>query len=215
MAESGTHEDVTLEAYYVHGKVPLESEDDDELNGPAELTPRDTRPPPASTRDKRHKKRAKRTADQAQLNSNSGKKPVTLQSANQVSQSVKNPEFQKKQDWWQPPWQSQQKWQSQQQWQPQQQWHKPQQSQKHTWKYSSQPKHSKQPQHHSAASSFQRMNLPPPPKPFSRQAPLTEPVPVPSMQSSNPFSQSVSSQPSQPSIPANLPPGTVVCILPK
>ena len=58
---------------------------------------------------------------------------------------------------------------------------------------------------------------PPPPSLFSTKA-TAAPTPlladiVPSVQSSNPFGKLVPSQPQQ--IPENLPPGTIVCILPR
>ena len=203
MAESGAVEDVELEPRPVYGQVPLDEEEDPDMDAlaaarTAVLTP------PASTREKRRKKRDKHNAGKAQLTSNDASKKVELQSAKEVSQSGKYSEWQQKDDWWQHHSQSSRKW------------HSSNQLQQNSWKPNSQQKQTKRPQPPShVASKFPRMNVPPPPKPFSRQAPAAAQRPAPSVPSSNPFNKSVSSQPSQPSIPANLPPGTVVCFLPK
>ena len=171
-----------------YGYVDNEPEDDAGLldaPGAAVLT---ARPPDTS---KKHARRVqKKQAERAKLTSADDLKKVELKSR-ESKFSKQATTFQK------------QKRKPEQRW-PSQQWTSQQSS---NWE----SQQSKRPR------TSQLSRPPPPPSLFSTKA-TAAPTPlladiVPSVQSSNPFGKLVPSQPQQ--IPENLPPGTIVCILPR
>ena len=171
-----------------YGYVDNEPEDDAGLldaPGAAVLT---ARPPDTS---KKHARRVqKKQAERAKLTSVDDLKKVELKSR-ESKFSKQATTFQK------------QKRKPEQRW-PSQQWTSQQSS---NWE----SQQSKRPR------TSQLSRPPPPPSLFSKKA-TAAPTPlladiVPSVQSSNPFGKLVPSQPQQ--IPENLPPGTIVCILPR
>ena len=171
-----------------YGYVDNEPEDDAGLldaPGAAVLT---ARPPDTS---KKHARRVqKKQAERAKLTSVDDLKKVELKSR-ESKFSKQATTFQK------------QKRKPEQRW-PSQQWTSQQSS---NWE----SQQSKRPR------TSQLSRPPPPPSLFSKKATAAPtPLPadiVPSVQSSNPFGKPVPSQPQQ--IPENLPPGTIVCILPR
>ena len=171
-----------------YGYVDNEPEDDAGLldaPGAAVLT---ARPPDTS---KKHARRVqKKQAERAKLTSVDDLKKVELKSR-ESKFSKQATTFQK------------QKRKPEQRW-PSQQWTSQQSS---NWE----SQQSKRPR------TSQLSRPPPPPSLFSKKATAAPtPLPadiVPSVQSSNPFGKPVPSQPQQ--IPENLPPGTIVCILPQ
>ena len=171
-----------------YGYVDNEPEDDAGLldaPGAAVLT---ARPPDTS---KKHARRVqKKQAERAKLTSVDDLKKVELKSR-ESKFSKQATTFQK------------QKRKPEQRW-PSQQWISQQSS---NWE----SQQSKRPR------TSQLSRPPPPPSLFSKKATAAPtPLPadiVPSVQSSNPFGKPVPSQPQQ--IPENLPPGTIVCILPR
>ena len=192
MAEAGESDELVAEpvdeSHKPYGYVNDESEDDADLfdaPGAAVLT---ARPPDTS---KKHARRVqKKQAERAKLTSADDLKKVELKSR-ESKFSKQATTFQKQKRKPEQRWQSQQ-WISQQSsnWESQQ---------------------SKRPR------TSQLSRPPPPPSLFSTKA-TAAPTPlladiVPSVQSSNPFGKLVPSQPQQ--IPENLPPGTIVCILPR
>ena len=192
MAEAGESDELVAEpvdeSHKPYGYVNDESEDDADLfdaPGAAVLT---ARPPDTS---KKHARRVqKKQAERAKLISVDDLKKVELKSR-ESKFSKQATTFQKQKRKPEQRWQSQQ-WISQQSsnWESQQ---------------------SKRPR------TSQLSRPPPPPSLFSTKATAAPtPLPadiVPSVQSSNPFGKPVPSQPQQ--IPENLPPGTIVCILPR
>ena len=192
MAEAGESDELVAEpvdeSHKPYGYVNDESEDDADLfdaPGAAVLT---ARPPDTS---KKHARRVqKKQAERAKLTSVDDLKKVELKSR-ESKFSKQATTFQKQKRKPEQRWQSQQ-WISQQSsnWESQQ---------------------SKRPR------TSQLSRPPPPPSLFSKKATAAPtPLPadiVPSVQSSNPFGKLVPSQPQQ--IPENLPPGTIVCILPR
>lgn len=192
MAEAGESDELVAEpvdeSHKPYGYVNDESEDDADLfdaPGAAVLT---ARPPDTS---KKHARRVqKKQAERAKLTSVDDLKKVELKSR-ESKFSKQATTFQKQKRKPEQRWQSQQ-WISQQSsnWESQQ---------------------SKRPR------TSQLSRPPPPPSLFSKKATAAPtPLPadiVPSVQSSNPFGKPVPSQPQQ--IPENLPPGTIVCILPR
>ena len=192
MAEAGESDELVAEpvdeSHKPYGYVNDESEDDAGLldaPGAAVLT---ARPPDTS---KKHARRVqKKQAERAKLISVDDLKKVELKSR-ESKFSKQATTFQKQKRKPEQRWQSQQ-WISQQSsnWESQQ---------------------SKRPR------TSQLSRPPPPPSLFSKKATAAPtPLPadiVPSVQSSNPFGKPVPSQPQQ--IPENLPPGTIVCILPR
>ena len=192
MAEAGESDELVAEpvdeSHKPYGYVNDESEDDADLfdaPGAAVLT---ARPPDTS---KKHARRVqKKQAERAKLTSVDDLKKVELKSR-ESKFSKQATTFQK------------QKRKPEQRW-PSQQWTSQQSS---NWE----SQQSKRPR------TSQLSRPPPPPSLFSKKATAAPtPLPadiVPSVQSSNPFGKPVPSQP-QP-IPENLPPGTIVCILPR
>ena len=192
MAEAGESDELVAEpvdeSHKPYGYVNDESEDDADLfdaPGAAVLT---ARPPDTS---KKHARRVqKKQAERAKLTSVDDLKKVELKSR-ESKFSKQATTFQKQKRKPEQRWQSQQ-WISQQSsnWESQQ---------------------SKRPR------TSQLSRPPPPPSLFSKKATAAPtPLPadiVPSVQSSNPFGKPVPLQPQQ--IPENLPPGTIVCILPR
>ena len=192
MAEAGESDELVAEpvdeSHKPYGYVNDESDDDADLfdaPGAAVLT---ARPPDTS---KKHARRVqKKQAERAKLTSVDDLKKVELKSR-ESKFSKQATTFQKQKRKPEQRWQSQQ-WISQQSsnWESQQ---------------------SKRPR------TSQLSRPPPPPSLFSKKATAAPtPLPadiVPSVQSSNPFGKLVPSQPQQ--IPENLPPGTIVCILPR
>lgn len=192
MAEAGESDELVAEpvdeSHKPYGYVNDESDDDADLfdaPGAAVLT---ARPPDTS---KKHARRVqKKQAERAKLTSVDDLKKVELKSR-ESKFSKQATTFQKQKRKPEQRWQSQQ-WISQQSsnWESQQ---------------------SKRPR------TSQLSRPPPPPSLFSKKATAAPtPLPadiVPSVQSSNPFGKPVPSQPQQ--IPENLPPGTIVCILPR
>ena len=194
MAETSESDELVAEladeSHKPYGYVDNDSEDDAGLfdaPGAAVLT---ARPPDTS---KKHARRVqKKQAERAKLTSADDLKKVELKSR-ESKFSKQATTFQK------------QKRKPEQRW-PSQQWTSQQSS---NWE----SQQSKRPR------TSQLSRPPPPPSLFSTKA-TAAPTPlladiVPSVQSSNPFGKPVSSQPQQPSIPENLPPGTIVCILPR
>ena len=192
MAEAGESDELVAEpvdeSHKPYGYVNDESEDDADLfdaPGAAVLT---ARPPDTS---KKHARRVqKKQAERAKLTSVDDLKKVELKSR-ESKFSKQATTFQK------------QKRKPEQRW-PSQQWTSQQSS---NWE----SQQSKRPR------TSQLSRPPPPPSLFSTKA-TAAPTPlladiVPSVQSSNPFGKLVPSQPQQ--IPENLPPGTIVCILPR
>ena len=192
MAEAGESDELVAEpvdeSHKPYGYVNDESEDDADLfdaPGAAVLT---ARPPDTS---KKHARRVqKKQAERAKLTSVDDLKKVELKSRDSKF-SKQATTFQK------------QKRKPEQRW-PSQQWTSQQSS---NWE----SQQSKRPR------TSQLSRPPPPPSLFSTKA-TAAPTPlladiVPSVQSSNPFGKLVPSQPQQ--IPENLPPGTIVCILPR
>ena len=192
MAEAGESDELVAEpvdeSHKPYGYVNDESEDDADLfdaPGAAVLT---ARPPDTS---KKHARRVqKKQAERAKLTSVDDLKKVELKSR-ESKFSKQASTFQK------------QKRKPEQRW-PSQQWTSQQSS---NWE----SQQSKRPR------TSQLSRPPPPPSLFSKKA-TAAPTPlladiVPSVQSSNPFGKLVPSQPQQ--IPENLPPGTIVCILPR
>ena len=192
MAEAGESDELVAEpvdeSHKPYGYVNDESEDDADLfdaPGAAVLT---ARPPDTS---KKHARRVqKKQAERAKLTSVDDLKKVELKSR-ESKFSKQASTFQK------------QKRKPEQRW-PSQQWTSQQSS---NWE----SQQSKRPR------TSQLSRPPPPPSLFSKKA-TAAPTPlladiVPSVQSSNPFGKPVPSQPQQ--IPENLPPGTIVCILPR
>ena len=192
MAEAGESDELVAEpvdeSHKPYGYVNDESEDDADLfdaPGAAVLT---ARPPDTS---KKHARRVqKKQAERAKLTSVDDLKKVELKSR-ESKFSKQATTFQK------------QKRKPEQRW-PSQQWISQQSS---NWE----SQQSKRPR------TSQLSRPPPPPSLFSTKA-TAAPTPlladiVPSVQSSNPFGKPVPSQPQQ--IPENLPPGTIVCILPR
>ena len=192
MAEAGESDELVAEpvdeSHKPYGYVNDESEDDADLfdaPGAAVLT---ARPPDTS---KKHARRVqKKQAERAKLISVDDLKKVELKSR-ESKFSKQATTFQK------------QKRKPEQRW-PSQQWTSQQSS---NWE----SQQSKRPR------TSQLSRPPPPPSLFSTKA-TAAPTPlladiVPSVQSSNPFGKLVPSQPQQ--IPENLPPGTIVCILPR
>ena len=192
MAEAGESDELVAEpvdeSHKPYGYVNDESEDDADLfdaPGAAVLT---ARPPDTS---KKHARRVqKKQAERAKLTSVDDLKKVELKSR-ESKFSKQATTFQK------------QKRKPEQRW-PSQQWTSQQSS---NWE----SQQSKRPR------TSQLSRPPPPPSLFSTKATAAPtPLPadiVPSVQSSNPFGKLVPSQPQQ--IPENLPPGTIVCILPR
>ena len=192
MAEAGESDELVAEpvdeSHKPYGYVNDESEDDADLfdaPGAAVLT---ARPPDTS---KKHARRVqKKQAERAKLTSVDDLKKVELKSR-ESKFSRQATTFQK------------QKRKPEQRW-PSQQWTSQQSS---NWE----SQQSKRPR------TSQLSRPPPPPSLFSKKATAAPtPLPadiVPSVQSSNPFGKPVPSQPQQ--IPENLPPGTIVCILPR
>lgn len=192
MAEAGESDELVAEpvdeSHKPYGYVNDESEDDADLfdaPGAAVLT---ARPPDTS---KKHARRVqKKQAERAKLTSVDDLKKVELKSR-ESKFSKQATTFQK------------QKRKPEQRW-PSQQWTSQQSS---NWE----SQQSKRPR------TSQLSRPPPPPSLFSKKATAAPtPLPadiVPSVQSSNPFGKPVPSQPQQ--IPENLPPGTIVCILPR
>ena len=192
MAEAGESDELVAEpvdeSHKPYGYVNDESEDDADLfdaPGAAVLT---ARPPDTS---KKHARRVqKKQAERAKLISVDDLKKVELKSR-ESKFSKQATTFQK------------QKRKPEQRW-PSQQWTSQQSS---NWE----SQQSKRPR------TSQLSRPPPPPSLFSKKATAAPtPLPadiVPSVQSSNPFGKLVPSQPQQ--IPENLPPGTIVCILPR
>ena len=192
MAEAGESDELVAEpvdeSHKPYGYVNDESEDDADLfdaPGAAVLT---ARPPDTS---KKHARRVqKKQAERAKLTSVDDLKKVELKSR-ESKFSKQATTFQK------------QKRKPEQRW-PSQQWISQQSS---NWE----SQQSKRPR------TSQLSRPPPPPSLFSKKATAAPtPLPadiVPSVQSSNPFGQPVPSQPQK--IPENLPPGTIVCILPR
>lgn len=192
MAEAGESDELVAEpvdeSHKPYGYVNDESEDDADLfdaPGAAVLT---ARPPDTS---KKHARRVqKKQAERAKLTSVDDLKKVELKSR-ESKFSKQATTFQK------------QKRKPEQRW-PSQQWISQQSS---NWE----SQQSKRPR------TSQLSRPPPPPSLFSKKATAAPtPLPadiVPSVQSSNPFGKPVPSQPQQ--IPENLPPGTIVCILPR
>ena len=192
MAEAGESDELVAEpvdeSHKPYGYVNDESEDDADLfdaPGAAVLT---ARPPDTS---KKHARRVqKKQAERAKLTSVDDLKKVELKSRESMF-SKQATTFQK------------QKRKPEQRW-PSQQWTSQQSS---NWE----SQQSKRPR------TSQLSRPPPPPSLFSKKATAAPtPLPadiVPSVQSSNPFGKPVPSQPQQ--IPENLPPGTIVCILPR
>ena len=192
MAEAGESDELVAEpvdeSHKPYGYVNDESEDDADLfdaPGAAVLT---ARPPDTS---KKHARRVqKKQAERAKLTSVDDLKKVELKSR-ESKFSKQASTFQK------------QKRKPEQRW-PSQQWTSQQSS---NWE----SQQSKRPR------TSQLSRPPPPPSLFSKKATAAPtPLPadiVPSVQSSNPFGKPVPSQPQQ--IPENLPPGTIVCILPR
>ena len=192
MAEAGESDELVAEpvdeSHKPYGYVNDESEDDADLfdaPGAAVLT---ARPPDTS---KKHARRVqKKQAERAKLTSVDDLKKVELKSRESMF-SKQATTFQK------------QKRKPEQRW-PSQQWTSQQSS---NWE----SQQSKRPR------TSQLSRPPPPPSLFSKKATAAPtPLPadiVPSVQSSNPFGKLVPSQPQQ--IPENLPPGTIVCILPR
>ena len=192
MAEAGESDELVAEpvdeSHKPYGYVNDESDDDADLfdaPGAAVLT---ARPPDTS---KKHARRVqKKQAERAKLTSVDDLKKVELKSR-ESKFSKQATTFQKQKRKPEQRWQSQQ-WISQQSsnWESQQ---------------------SKRPR------TSQLSRPPPPPSLFSKKATAAPtPLPadiVPSVQSSNPFGKPVPLQPQQ--IPENLPPGTIVCILPR
>ena len=192
MAETSESDELVAEpvdeSHKPYGYVNDESEDDADLfdaPGAAVLT---ARPPDTS---KKHARRVqKKQAERAKLTSVDDLKKVELKSR-ESKFSKQATTFQK------------QKRKPEQRW-PSQQWTSQQSS---NWE----SQQSKRPR------TSQLSRPPPPPSLFSTKA-TAAPTPlladiVPSVQSSNPFGKLVPSQPQQ--IPENLPPGTIVCILPR
>ena len=192
MAEAGESDELVAEpvdeSHKPYGYVNDESDDDADLfdaPGAAVLT---ARPPDTS---KKHARRVqKKQAERAKLTSVDDLKKVELKSR-ESKFSKQATTFQK------------QKRKPEQRW-PSQQWTSQQSS---NWE----SQQSKRPR------TSQLSRPPPPPSLFSKKATAAPtPLPadiVPSVQSSNPFGKLVPSQPQQ--IPENLPPGTIVCILPR
>ena len=192
MAEAGESDELVAEpvdeSHKPYGYVNDESDDDADLfdaPGAAVLT---ARPPDTS---KKHARRVqKKQAERAKLTSVDDLKKVELKSR-ESKFSKQATTFQK------------QKRKPEQRW-PSQQWTSQQSS---NWE----SQQSKRPR------TSQLSRPPPPPSLFSKKATAAPtPLPadiVPSVQSSNPFGKPVPSQPQQ--IPENLPPGTIVCILPR
>ena len=192
MAEAGESDELVAEpvdeSHKPYGYVNDESEDDADLfdaPGAAVLT---ARPPDTS---KKHARRVqKKQAERAKLTSVDDLKKVELKSR-ESKFSKQATTFQK------------QKRKPEQRW-PSQQWISQQSS---NWE----SQQSKRPR------TSQLSRPPPPPSLFSKKATAAPtPLPadiVPSVQSSNPFGKPVPSQPQK--IPENLPPGTIVCILPR
>ena len=192
MAEAGESDELVAEpvdeSHKPYGYVNDESDDDADLfdaPGAAVLT---ARPPDTS---KKHARRVqKKQAERAKLTSVDDLKKVELKSR-ESKFSKHATTFQK------------QKRKPEQRW-PSQQWTSQQSS---NWE----SQQSKRPR------TSQLSRPPPPPSLFSKKATAAPtPLPadiVPSVQSSNPFGKPVPLQPQQ--IPENLPPGTIVCILPR
>ena len=195
MAEAGESDELVAEpvdeSHKPYGYVNDESEDDADLfdaPGAAVLT---ARPPDTS---KKHARRQQKKVEhsKAKLTSAAESKTEKVELKSRESKFSKHATtFQKQKRKPEQRWQSQQ-WISQQSsnWESQQ---------------------SKRPR------TSQLSRPPPPPSLFSKKATAAPtPLPadiVPSVQSSNPFGKPVPSQPQQ--IPENLPPGTIVCILPR
>ena len=195
MAEAGESDELVAEpvdeSHKPYGYVNDESEDDADLfdaPGAAVLT---ARPPDTS---KKHARRQQKKVEhsKAKLTSAAESKTEKVELKSRESKFSKQATtFQK------------QKRKPEQRW-PSQQWTSQQSS---NWE----SQQSKRPR------TSQLSRPPPPPSLFSTKA-TAAPTPlladiVPSVQSSNPFGKLVPSQPQQ--IPENLPPGTIVCILPR
>lgn len=192
MAEAGESDELVAEpvdeSHKPYGYVNDESEDDADLFDAPAAAVLTARPPDTS---KKHARRVqKKQAERAKLTSVDDLKKVELKSR-ESKFSRQATTFQK------------QKRKPEQRW-PSQQWTSQQSS---NWE----SQQSKRPR------TSQLSRPPPPPSLFSTKA-TAAPTPlladiVPSVQSSNPFGKLVPSQPQQ--IPENLPPGTIVCILPR
>lgn len=192
MAEAGESDELVAEpvdeSHKPYGYVNDESEDDADLfdaPGAAVLT---ARPPDTS---KKHARRVqKKQAERAKLTSVDDLKKVELKSR-ESKFSKQATTFQKQKR------------------KPEQRWPSQQCVSQQSSNWESQQ--SKRPR------TSQLSRPPPPPSLFSKKATAAPtPLPadiVPSVQSSNPFGKPVPSQPQQ--IPENLPPGTIVCILPR
>ena len=192
MAEAGESDELVAEpvdeSHKPYGYVNDESEDDADLFDAPGASVLTARPPDTS---KKHARRVqKKQAERAKLTSVDDLKKVELKSR-ESKFSKQATTFQK------------QKRKPEQRW-PSQQWTSQQSS---NWE----SQQSKRPR------TSQLSRPPPPPSLFSKKATAAPtPLPadiVPSVQSSNPFGKLVPSQPQQ--IPENLPPGTIVCILPR
>ena len=192
MAEAGESDELVAEpvdeSHKPYGYVNDESEDEADLFDAPAAAVLTARPPDTS---KKHARRVqKKQAERAKLTSVDDLKKVELKSR-ESKFSKQATTFQK------------QKRKPEQRW-PSQQWTSQQSS---NWE----SQQSKRPR------TSQLSRPPPPPSLFSTKA-TAAPTPlladiVPSVQSSNPFGKLVPSQPQQ--IPENLPPGTIVCILPR
>ena len=192
MAEAGESDELVAEpvdeSHKPYGYVNDESEDEADLFDAPAAAVLTARPPDTS---KKHARRVqKKQAERAKLTSVDDLKKVELKSR-ESKFSKQATTFQK------------QKRKPEQRW-PSQQWTSQQSS---NWE----SQQSKRPR------TSQLSRPPPPPSLFSKKATAAPtPLPadiVPSVQSSNPFGKPVPSQPQQ--IPENLPPGTIVCILPR
>ena len=192
MAEAGESDELVAEpvddSHKPYGYVNDESEDEADLFDAPAAAVLTARPPDTS---KKHARRVqKKQAERAKLTSVDDLKKVELKSR-ESKFSKQATTFQK------------QKRKPEQRW-PSQQWTSQQSS---NWE----SQQSKRPR------TSQLSRPPPPPSLFSKKATAAPtPLPadiVPSVQSSNPFGKLVPSQPQQ--IPENLPPGTIVCILPR
>ena len=192
MAEAGESDELVAEpvdeSHKPYGYVNDESEDEADLFDAPAAAVLTARPPDTS---KKHARRVqKKQAERAKLTSVDDLKKVELKSR-ESKFSKQATTFQK------------QKRKPEQRW-PSQQWTSQQSS---NWE----SQQSKRPR------TSQLSRPPPPPSLFSKKATAAPtPLPVdtvPSVKSSNPFGKPVPSQPQQ--IPENLPPGTIVCILPR
>ena len=209
MAEAGESDELVAEladeSHKPYGYVDNDSEDDAGLfdaPGAAVLTARP--PDPSKKNTRRQKKKVEHSKAKLTSAAESKKEKVELRSAakKQSFSQAKSSEWHTDADSWQyPP-----------------NWYSNQQTQKH---WTSTQRSNRQPQQqkrfstspHPFSSAPKIRHMPPPPMSLHAQPAAATPQPIfsPAASSNNPFSSTVSAQPT---IPTNLPPGTVVCILP-